>query len=217
MKEKTPILIYISLILSLLIFHPITIFAQSNHVKDCLENEEDCTELEGTYLDEVDSEDQLEALGKNERSLPWLLFRMGIALLLVIALIYLSLRFLNKRQNLFQPMQALENLGGISVGQNKTIQVIRVGTKVYLIGVGDDVKLLKEIEDEDVIETLMEKEQDQSFTANKILSTLFPKKNETEPTKTDHGFQKTLSAELEQLRRSRKELINDEVQREDRS
>lgn len=67
---------------------------------------------------------------------------------LILFLIYFLLKLLNKKNRLFQQSKTLENLGGISLGQNKSIQVIRVGEKMYLIGVGDNVELLQEVSDE---------------------------------------------------------------------
>ncbi len=48
---------------------------------------------------------------------------------LILFLIYFLLKLLNKKNRLFQQSKTLENLGGISLGQNKSIQVIRVGEK----------------------------------------------------------------------------------------
>ena len=45
----------------------------------------------------------------------------------------------------------MKNMGGISLGQHKSIQLVVIGETYYLIGVGDDISLLKEITDPEEI------------------------------------------------------------------
>lgn len=70
------------------------------------------------------------------------------ALLFVIFLIYALVKFMNKRNRLLKPFQYVENIGGTSLGQNKSVQLIKVGNRVLVVGVGDNIQLLKEIDDE---------------------------------------------------------------------
>src|SRR5699024_9121544 len=135
-------------------------FAADDNVADCFEAGAECEEIQGTGVHKIELNDDLSdeqeqqetgIAGNEQRSTPSLFrnfIQMIFALLLVLGLIYVMLKLVNRRQQLFSQTQTLENLGGISVGQNKSIQVIRVGSKMYLVGVGDDVQLLKEIEDE---------------------------------------------------------------------
>lgn len=72
-------------------------------------------------MDELDSSDaeaeqnETDAAVNNNGSLLFDLIKMFFALLLVLALIYLLLKFLNKRNKLFQQIKALENLDRKSV------------------------------------------------------------------------------------------------------
>lgn len=74
--------------------------------------------------------------------------KMIFALLFVIVLIYGLVKLMNKRNRLLKPFQYVENIGGTSVGQNRSIQLIKVGKSVLVVGVGETIQLLKEIEDE---------------------------------------------------------------------
>lgn len=76
-------------------------------------------------------------------------------LLLVIALLYLFLRFLNKKSNFTSGKELLQNLGGISLGSNKNVQVLKMGKKLYLVGVGENVNLLKEINEEEEVDAII--------------------------------------------------------------
>src|SRR5699024_9177024 len=128
---------------------------------DCLDNAEDCEE---ENLDpEIEAGDENDFLIEEQSndSLLLNLIRMFFALFLVLALIYIAIRFLGKRNNLFNHARSMENLGGISVGPNRSIQIVRVGGKYYLIGVGENVELLEEITDQQLIDSLV-KDQEQS-------------------------------------------------------
>ncbi|OMI08285.1 flagella biosynthesis protein FliZ [Bacillus swezeyi] len=77
------------------------------------------------------------------------------ALLFVIFLIYALVKFMNKRNRLLKPFQYVENIGGTSLGQNKSVQLIKVGNRVLVVGVGENIQLLKEIDDEKEYEDIL--------------------------------------------------------------
>jgi len=83
--------------------------------------------------------------------------KLFFALLIVLALIYLLYHFVAKRSGRFAQVTALKNMGGVSLGTNRSLQLIRVGDEVLVVGVGETVQLLKEINDPQVIEALTQK------------------------------------------------------------
>lgn len=140
-----------------------------------------------------------------------------IALAFILVLIYLSLKFLKKRNKLYQQVRALESLGGISVGQNKSIQIVRVGTKVYLIGVGENVELLEEIDDHDVIAELLKKQEPNDFKTGDFLKNLFNKEtnNHDESSGGSHPhFKQLFSNELTRLKKNRQNLKKQQKEKE---
>lgn len=190
--------------------------AQASNVKDCLENDQDCSELNEELRVDIESTDEVEDNQQGGQSLVSVLFKMFFALLVVLGLIYVTLRFLNKRHKMFQQVQALENLGGLSVGQNKSIQVVRVGSKMYLLGVGENVELLKEIVDEDVKHDLLHKNVDQPLSASEwITSLLQPKEKKNNNEEVAGKFKQMFSTELDKLQQHRKEMIDYHKQKED--
>jgi flagellar protein FliO/FliZ len=70
-----------------------------------------------------------------------------VALVIVIILIVFTLRFLSSRTRAWGQNRSLRSLGGIALGQNKSLQVIEVGGRVYLVGVGENVTLIDRIDD----------------------------------------------------------------------
>lgn len=67
---------------------------------------------------------------------------------LIVVLIYGLIKFLAVRQQKLQPNQAVKLMGGTPLGNNKSLQLVKVGGRIYMIGVGDEVTLIKEFTDE---------------------------------------------------------------------
>lgn len=194
------------------IFSPISSFAETN-IKDCLENEEDCLELDSTDEDDgsmlLNNEDK-SSNGKTSSVIINIL-KIIFALALVLVLIYVLLTLLKRKNNLSKHSQALENLGGISVGQQKSIQVIRIGEKVYAVGIGNDVTMLDEITDENVIRQL-EESANMDTPALSFMQQLFSNKKQ-ENNKDDQSvnaqqFSSQLDRELDKLKAKREQLID---------
>jgi len=175
----------------------------SPSVDECLEDDVNCEELD-TLPDEMetDGNDFLVEDNTND-SLALDIVKMFFALLLVLALIYVAIKFLGKRNNLFSQVKSLENLGGISLGPSRSIQIIRVGSKVYLIGVGENVELLEEITDQQIIHDLLRNKE--NTTGLFQMSSFTKKKSEN---MNSSNFKNLFSAELDKLKQSRKNIIN---------
>ncbi|OIK15293.1 flagellar biosynthetic protein FliO [Bacillus sp. MUM 13] len=74
--------------------------------------------------------------------------RVILATIFVVALLYLLLRFMNKKSKAYQKANFIENLGGASLGSNRSVQLIKVGGRMLVVGVGENIQLLKEIDDQ---------------------------------------------------------------------
>lgn len=71
----------------------------------------------------------------------------------ILVLIYFLLRFLGKKQ-IGQTQGPIKIISAAPLGNGKTLQVILIGERLYIVGVGENVQLLKEIppgEEADVI------------------------------------------------------------------
>lgn len=84
----------------------------------------------------------------------WTFVKVVLVLALVIALIYLLLRFINKRTRSFTDGRKIQSIGGVNVGSNRSVQLIKVGGRIFVIGVGESVSLIKEIDDVEEVEQL---------------------------------------------------------------
>lgn len=64
---------------------------------------------------------------------------------LVIGLLFLLLRFLSKRNGLLQSNGPILPLGGHALGNNRSLQAILIGQTIYIIGVGEDINVIRTI------------------------------------------------------------------------
>ncbi|ASN05716.1 flagellar biosynthetic protein FliO [Virgibacillus necropolis] len=187
--------------------------AAAPNAKECIEENLDCDKLEK----EGSNGTRIEASENENGSLVFDLIKMVFALLLVLALIYVLLKLLNKRNKIFQQVKALENIGGISVGQNKSIQIIRIGSRVYVVGVGDNVELLHEITNENEKEELLHINQANEFQAGSFVTALFQqKKNDNSTNQTKSEFKNLFTTELDKLKSGRRKMINHHKQKGDK-
>ena len=79
----------------------------------------------------------------------WDFIKMILATGFVLFLIYMLIKFTAGKNRLNASSKYIENLGGTNVGQNRSVQLVKVGGSILVVGVSDSVQLLKEIDDEE--------------------------------------------------------------------
>lgn len=81
------------------------------------------------------------------------LVKMILSLLLIVFLIYVLLRILSraKTSRLSGPFRLV---GGIHLAPHRSIQIVEIGKHMYIVGVGDEVRLLQRLEDEEEMDTI---------------------------------------------------------------
>lgn len=90
--------------------------------------------------DGVDTPDYMPSTSPGDflGSLVWVM----VALAIVIALIIFALKWLSRRNQLWGGNRSMRSLGGVALGQNKSVQVLEIGGRVYIVGVGEEITLL---------------------------------------------------------------------------
>ncbi|OUM88353.1 MAG: hypothetical protein BAA01_08250 [Bacillus thermozeamaize] len=83
------------------------------------------------------------------------LVNMVAALSLVLALIYIFYRLFLRRQRFLREIGGVRYLGGFPLGPQKSLQMVEIAGKVYVLGVAEQVHLLRLIDDPDEKETLL--------------------------------------------------------------
>lgn len=87
----------------------------------------------------------------NSGSVFWMLFKVFGFLVILIALFLLVIRLLAKRNKHLMSGRSVKALGGLPLGQNKSLQIVQIGNSLYVLGVGNDIRLLDKIDDPDEI------------------------------------------------------------------
>ncbi|MDR4886487.1 flagellar biosynthetic protein FliO [Fredinandcohnia sp. QZ13] len=135
--------------------------------------------------------------------------KMIFTTLFVLALIYFLLKFVNKRNRMFNQHKFIENLGGTSLGTNRSIQIVKVGERILVVGVGDSIQLLKEIEDTDEINEILEQHNSslESMIQPQDFINRFLEKRKAAKDKDQALFSSILQKQLTELKQGRKKIV----------
>lgn len=178
---------------------------------DCLGKNEDCAQAPES---EFDGSEPISGSATKEETFGlsfWDYLKTFFALLFVIALLFALLKFINRKNRMFNQHRLMKNIGGLSLGQNKSIQLVVIGETYFIVGVGDEVRLLKEITDPEEIKVLdnyfeSDDEQNPSNIVDKIMTMLKSKSGSTDEEPVDFG--KIFTSRLDELREERKKHLN---------
>ncbi|WP_071395328.1 flagellar biosynthetic protein FliO [Bacillus tuaregi] len=187
-------------------------------VKDCLEQPDTCGEQQeinqNVTADDMDST-QDKATSPIGLTI-WDFFKMILATIFVIALLYLILKFVNKKGQLFKSSQLIENLGGTTLGANRSVQLIKVGNRILVVGVGENVQLIKEIDKPEEFNELLSAynvKMDQLTQPGDLISKVLKKGGTTDKKGGDSAFQALMKKQLYDLSKGRQKLY-DEIEKE---
>lgn len=150
----------------------------------------------------------------------WDFIKALMAFLFVIGLLLFLLKFISKKSRTYNKTKTLDNLGGISLGNHKSIQLVKVGERILIIGVGENIQLLKEIEEEEEYNKIIESfnaSMDQLATPSDIVtkvmnftkSKLDNKKIVTKDNETDTSFKNMLNVQLNEMKISRQKTLDE--------
>lgn len=196
-------------------------FADDN-VLFCIEYPEKCDDdkaptVEPTPGNEADDSEISSTVGLS----PWDYLKTGFALVFVIGLLFALLKFINRKSRMYNKNQLMKNVGGISLGQHKSVQLIVVGNQYYLIGVGEDIRLLKEITDDDEIDKLTQyyEESSESSTEGWLVRiitwiTEFRKERSKPSNSESADFSNVFNTRLEEMKEERKRQISQLTEKE---
>ncbi|MCU6707114.1 flagellar biosynthetic protein FliO [Paenibacillus sp. J5C_2022] len=91
-------------------------------------------------------DDQLKPISEPGELLGSLVWVM-VSLAIVIVLVVFAMKWLSRRNRIWGANRSLRSLGGISLGQSHSLQVVELAGRVYIVGVGEDVTLLDKLDD----------------------------------------------------------------------
>ncbi|MBP2240139.1 flagellar protein FliO/FliZ [Cytobacillus eiseniae] len=186
----------------------------NNSVKDFYENPESNGEKEESPPEQKEREEPLDIEPSTVGITAWDIIKMILATGFVIALLYFLLKFINKRGKMYNSNQLIENLGGTSLGTNRSVQIIKVGNQVLVVGVGENIQLLKEITDAEECSRIISEYNDKmeqlvqpSDIVTKVLQ--LKKKNQQTTDNKGNKFQSLLKEQLDDISKGRKKLFDE--------
>lgn len=179
----------------------------NNSVKDCIENPDNC---EDDSIREKQKE-QAKPVGENVGLNVWDFFRMIFATLFVVALLYFILKLINKKSMVYRSNQLVENIGGTNLGGNRSIQMVKVGNRLLVVGVGENIQLLKEIDDPDEFRQIITEYNDkmeQLVQPSDIVTKVIQRTRKIYAAKEDNSqFKMLLKKQLDELKNERKKFF----------
>ncbi|UAT31828.1 flagellar biosynthetic protein FliO [Bacillus badius] len=185
-----------------------------NNVKDCLQSPEKCgQQKEQPKKEKQGSQNQQLEAEKTVGVTIWDFVKMIGALIFVLALIYSLLRFVNQKSRSYQQSKLIQHLGGTPLGGNRSIQMVKVGDRILIVGVGENIELLKEINDETELARFVDhynNQAEQMLQPQDIVTRLMNKrkgKEEGDNEKQD-PFKQILAGKLSELKQSRQQAIS---------
>lgn len=180
---------------------------QSPTVKQCVEHPETCEKAPAAENAKND-----EHPAQVAPFTAWDVVKLIFATLFVLALIYALLQFMNKRGRWLTKRGLVEHLGGAHVGTNRSVQLVKVGKRIFIVGVGDSVQLLKEIEDEKEINELLAMHNEslqKMLEPNELLLSWLNRltKNNAKEEKQTTSFQTLFAKQMQELTKEREKLL----------
>ncbi|WP_082892765.1 flagellar biosynthetic protein FliO [Rossellomorea aquimaris] len=192
-----------------------TALADVDNVKSCIEHPEKCKNQQGN---EINSSDTDTSVSTSVTFIDYV--KMILALIFVVALIYILLKFINQKGRSFQQTKIINHLGGTPLGGNRSVQIVKVGNQVLVLGVGEDIQLLKEVQDEKEKEEILSfyhESPSQMADAKNVLSTWLGKGPSSSQKDSGNSFQSLLKSQLDEMSKGRKKLFQDLKKKENHS
>lgn len=186
-------------------------------VSDCVGKGKDCEDSQTSNPSEDEGGRESKEKAEQPKIGPtaWDYVKTLVAFIFVIGLLVWLLRFLNKRNRSFDQTQFMKNLGGVPLGQQKSIQLVKMGDHYFVVGVGETVELLKEITDPDEVANLLAYyEADRETSSDnpiveQLLKRVFNRDAGNQETKeTANDFGQVFNRKMEEMKADRKRQID---------
>jgi flagellar protein FliO/FliZ len=193
----------------ILVFQLIAVWPAQAEVVDS--NVEEWLEQSDTPSDQpsqTPGEQENEVESFNNTITIWDIVKLIFTTIFIIVFIYFILKLINKRGKLFNQYKYLENLGGTSLGTNRSIQLVKVGERVLVLGVGESVQLIKEISDDEEINNILQEHNaklDNLMQPNNLFNKIAQIGNSKD--KEDKKFSLLLKEQLSEINTSRKKIL----------
>ena len=161
---------------------------------------------------------QLEEQTRFEDGFMWDIILVLLALVFVVFLLYYTVKFLANRNKTFLSPKGIRSLGGIGIGANSSVQVLYIGEKIYIVGVGQQVTLLDKESDPESVQKILdsfEASEQPAFASIKDFITNLKRKKQDDNTdvgnvdwnkSSNHAFENLLQEKLDKQAERKQQL-----------
>lgn len=147
----------------------------------------------------------------------WDIVKTIFMLVIVIGMLFGLLKWLQKKNNVSTSVQTMKNLGGTNLGGNRSVQMIKVGNTILVVGIGENVELLKEINDEQEVNMIIDQfhnRMEQMVKPQDMISKLTAHlKTKKENAEENQSFKKELEKQLRGIAEKRRKAYEENVEK----
>lgn len=203
-KKSLQIWVALALLVLIAVVIPSAAYANDNDYVDACIKDPLCGKNAPTDAETDPAESASVSMG------PWEYIKILLSLVVVLALLIGVLKFLNKRNLNYQQNSIVRNIGGLSVGAQKSVQLLHIGNQLYIIGVGENVQLIKEITDPAEVEQVLAYYNDKqtSYGTTPYIAQLLKKKSTKNIDKQGQNFGTILDQRLSEIKKERSNELN---------
>jgi len=136
--------------------------------------------------------------------------KMIFSFLFVMGLLFLVLYWIKRNGTSFSKNELVKSIGGKSIGSNKSVQLLKIGSSIYVVGVGENVTLLKEIDEEEEKALITKQFEDKFNNDLKVPKWLekFTNRDGNVDKKQTQSFQSLFKEQLSSLNERKKSLLS---------
>lgn len=119
----------------------------------------------------IAKDEPIDISGSNPAELFGSLVWVIVSLAIVIVLIVLALKWLSQRNRAWGSNRSLRLLGGVSLGQHSSLQVIEIADRIYIVGVGENITLIDKLDAPEQTAALLaalERQSETGWSANPL-------------------------------------------------
>lgn len=140
-------------------------------------------------------------------------------LIVIIGIFIVIVKFLAQKNAGIASGKSLGSMGGVPLGTGKSIQIVKIGKSLYVVGVGDDVQLLEKIEDADEVALISDQLLRRSDTGGKGLNSItswirgLRESRKVEEEEMDNSFQELFLSKMSNISDRKKrvaEMLKDD-------
>lgn len=142
----------------------------------------------------------------------WMMFKVIGLLVILIGLFLLVIRLVAQKNKNLMSGRSVKALGGLPLGQNKSVQIVQIGHTLYVLGVGNDVRLLAKIDDPDEIRFIDEYLHHSGSRPSSTLPTVgewwkrLRRREQSEEADLSSSFQAVLHEKMQRLTNKQKQV-----------